>query len=292
MRAIAQFLSPRQRTPSKATAAATAQESAKVCALDKIVEHYDHDELYPRGSKTEVVRPVASELIVPSLIGCKQLIHFARANADDLKSQANSGFLQPMAQRSGSTERVHDIKVEPLTGAPALPEPPSPSASSTRSSFTSPKKRVRFDKGVVSHKTLKWSMTQEIFTLAAAQAAGAPILDLVCVLEGRLYLARHVDVSLSDYFQHGVQTRIVRTNKSFAYRPFCADFGPINLGMTHRFCELIAKLLQETPPHVRVIFCAGETESPEGTTNAVYLLGAFLLIHLGASVDEARPVTE
>ena len=170
-------------------------------------------------------------------------------------------------------------------------ELPSALQSSRRGSSTSPPKRVRFDKDAVDRKTFRWSRSSETFTLANAEDAedaGVTAPDLVSVLHDRLYLARHPDVRLSDHFREGVQTSVVKPDRKFVYRPFCADFGPINLGMTHHFCDMMAKLLHETPPHVRVVYCAGAAESAEDTTNAVYLLGAFLLLHLGATVDQAR----
>ena len=33
-------------------------------------------------------------------------------------------------------------------------------------------------------------------------------------------------------------------DKVMTYQPFCADFGPFNLGMTHHFCEVLKDLLR------------------------------------------------
>ena len=71
------------------------------------------------------------------------------------------------------------------------------------------------------------------------------------------------------------------------YRPFCADFGPINLGMTHHFCEVLQELLV-SPEHQKtkiVYYCppsANDTiQTKNDITNAIYLLGSFLVLRLG-----------
>jgi cell division cycle 14 len=75
-------------------------------------------------------------------------------------------------------------------------------------------------------------------------------------------------------------------DKVMRYQPFCADFGPFNLGMTHHFCEVLKELmLSHKNKQTKIVYytspAAGET------TNAIYLLGAFMVLHLGATPDEA-----
>ena len=135
-------------------------------------------------------------------------------------------------------------------------------------------------------KVLTWTKSAEEFRLAVAGENA--VLDLIPVLEDRLFLALHNDVDLSQYFEEGVCTRMMKVHKSFVYRPFCADFGPLNLGMTFHFGQVLAKLLTQTPQNVRIIYsCADKTENPCTTTNAVSLLGAFLILHFHISVHEA-----
>jgi hypothetical protein len=143
-------------------------------------------------------------------------------------------------------------------------------------------------------KVLTWTKSTEEFRLAVAEEQAGTmnerraLLHLVPVLEDRLYLALHNDVDLSHYFEEGVCTRMMTVHKSFVYRPFCADFGPLNLGMTFHFGQVLAKLLTQTPQNVRIIYpCADKTENPFNTTNAVSLLGAFLILHFHISVNEA-----
>ncbi|EKX46344.1 hypothetical protein GUITHDRAFT_157774 [Guillardia theta CCMP2712] len=74
-----------------------------------------------------------------------------------------------------------------------------------------------------------------------------------------------------------------KIHKKFKYAPFCADFGPYNLGTTHHFCDTVKRMLKN-PENSRkqIVFCCGvETED---VTNAVYLLGSFLVLKMEASV--------
>jgi len=70
------------------------------------------------------------------------------------------------------------------------------------------------------------------------------------------------------------------------YMPFCADFGPFNLGMTHHFCEVLRELMSAPKLQKSKIVYYTKPEAND-TTNAIYLLGSFLVVHLGASPAEA-----
>eukprot|EP00961_Rhodomonas_salina_P239426 3234568-Rhodomonas_salina.1 len=75
-------------------------------------------------------------------------------------------------------------------------------------------------------------------------------------------------------------------DKVMKYAPFCADFGPFNLGMTHHFCEVMRELLVNPRlAHTKLILYTSTAQSD--VTNAIYLLGAFLCLHLGATPQEA-----
>jgi hypothetical protein len=65
-----------------------------------------------------------------------------------------------------------------------------------------------------------------------------------------------------------------------AYEPFCADFGPINLGHTVRFVRALAATLLGAP-RARVVCVV--RRSREAVSNAVYLFGAFLTLALRAA---------
>lgn len=75
-------------------------------------------------------------------------------------------------------------------------------------------------------------------------------------------------------------------DKVMRYTPFCADFGPFNLGMTHHFCEVLKELMS-SPKYAKYKIVYYTTPANNDTTNAIFLLGAFLVLHLGASPEEA-----
>jgi cell division cycle 14 len=76
----------------------------------------------------------------------------------------------------------------------------------------------------------------------------------------------------------------VALNKGAGYSPLCADFGPLNLGTTHRMCKKLHGLLS-SPERRKIIFCTS-TEAAD-ITNTVTLLGAFLCLRMGFSVAQA-----
>jgi cell division cycle 14 len=68
------------------------------------------------------------------------------------------------------------------------------------------------------------------------------------------------------------------------YTPFAADFGPVNLGIIHRFCSAIQKKLDKEPSKV-LVYCF-ET-SFEAQSNASFLLGTCLMLLFGWSAEDA-----
>ena len=73
-------------------------------------------------------------------------------------------------------------------------------------------------------------------------------------------------------------------DKVMTYQPFCADFGPFNLGMTHHFSKVLKDLLRK-PANDKIVYFT--STDPNDITNAVFLLGAFLVVHLNASPEQA-----
>jgi len=72
------------------------------------------------------------------------------------------------------------------------------------------------------------------------------------------------------------------------YQPLCADFGPFNLGTPHHVCNFLHKAFGhfQRPNKIKdLVFYT--TKSPTDVANAVYILGAFLCLHLGATPDQA-----
>ena len=73
-------------------------------------------------------------------------------------------------------------------------------------------------------------------------------------------------------------------NGAICYYPFCDDFGPYNIGAILRFREVMACHLRTTSSELRlaVVVCPSDKRA---LTNAVFLLGAYLMLELGLHPD-------
>ena len=76
------------------------------------------------------------------------------------------------------------------------------------------------------------------------------------------------------------------TDNTLVYWNFFLDFGPLNLGQTYRFCELLNRLLAAPEHKNKVIYYYSSTHSHR-RTNSVTLMTAWALIYLGRTPEEA-----
>mmetsp|Transcript_49671 Transcript_49671/g.142095 ORF Transcript_49671/g.142095 Transcript_49671/m.142095 type:complete len:401 (-) Transcript_49671:82-1284(-) len=107
-------------------------------------------------------------------------------------------------------------------------------------------------------------------------AAAHELCDAIELVPNRLYWATlhsttlPKDTARSYYFS-------TDADKSFAYDPFFADFGPLNLGATYRYCKLLdAKLNDPVLRGKKIIHCC--SSDPKRRSNAAYLVCAYLVI--------------
>lgn len=70
------------------------------------------------------------------------------------------------------------------------------------------------------------------------------------------------------------------------YQPFCNDFGPLNIGMTYKFCMELEKLMKRSSNNSFKIFHY-TTLNPQKRANAAFLMGAFQIIVLKRSAYES-----
>ena len=78
----------------------------------------------------------------------------------------------------------------------------------------------------------------------------------------------------------------VSVSKRLHYMPFCADFGPLNLGTTHQICKQLRVLLSRpTLQDSKIIFYT--SHEPSDITNAIFLLGSYLCLHMGYTPERA-----
>lgn len=75
-------------------------------------------------------------------------------------------------------------------------------------------------------------------------------------------------------------------DEDLVYQPFCNDFGPLNLGMTYKFCSELEKLLKRSSSSTFKIFHYTSL-NPAKRANACFLMGAFQVIVLKRSAREA-----
>eukprot|EP00286_Rhodomonas_abbreviata_P010800 CAMPEP_0181318240 /NCGR_PEP_ID=MMETSP1101-20121128/16902_1 /TAXON_ID=46948 /ORGANISM="Rhodomonas abbreviata, Strain Caron Lab Isolate" /LENGTH=453 /DNA_ID=CAMNT_0023425699 /DNA_START=239 /DNA_END=1600 /DNA_ORIENTATION=- len=75
------------------------------------------------------------------------------------------------------------------------------------------------------------------------------------------------------------------------YFPFCADFGPMNFGMTYRFCKMLnAKIEQAKRQGKKVVYYS--SADPAERTNAVTLICSYLVLDRGWTAEDAiAPLT-
>ena len=100
------------------------------------------------------------------------------------------------------------------------------------------------------------------------------------VLGDHLYIAQGIDdVSMQAGF------RIFKLDPTIQYFPLCDDFGPMNMACVTSF---ILQLDRERADHpdCRLVFCVDDGR--RSLTNAVFLLGAYLILSQDASVEDAE----
>jgi cell division cycle 14 len=67
------------------------------------------------------------------------------------------------------------------------------------------------------------------------------------------------------------------------YSQYCDDFGPMNMSSVARFIELLDQELHDHPT-CTIMYCVDDGR--RALTNAVFLLGAYMVLKLGAPVDK------
>jgi hypothetical protein len=77
--------------------------------------------------------------------------------------------------------------------------------------------------------------------------------------------------------------QIFQPLKTLKYYPICDDFGPMNLASTTRFIEMLEDEIYDYPSS-KIVFCV--ESGRRSLANAVYLLGAFMILRLNSSARE------
>jgi cell division cycle 14 len=77
--------------------------------------------------------------------------------------------------------------------------------------------------------------------------------------------------------------QIFQPLKTLKYYPICDDFGPMNLASTTRFIEMLEDEIYDYPSSKIIVFV---DSGRRALANAVYLLGAFMILRLNSSACE------
>ena len=68
-----------------------------------------------------------------------------------------------------------------------------------------------------------------------------------------------------------------------SYVPFCDDFGPMNIGAVIRFIEQLDEAFNQHPLSI-LLYCVDPDR--RSLTNAIFLLGCYMIIVLDQTVDD------
>lgn len=100
------------------------------------------------------------------------------------------------------------------------------------------------------------------------------LADAVELVPGRLYWCTLNGINLP---QATSRSHYFSIDKVLVYEPFFADFGPLNLGHTYRYCKMLDDMWKD-PAHrgKRIIHCCSADHKRR--SNAAYLICAYLVI--------------
>ena len=77
----------------------------------------------------------------------------------------------------------------------------------------------------------------------------------------------------------------IQVESEFRYAPFCDDFGPMDLGSVCQFCTRVDDSCQQRPADPILVVASTCTRR---LTNAVLLLGAYLIMKMDFGLDQVR----
>eukprot|EP00899_Mesostigma_viride_P022425 jgi/Mesvir1/3367/Mv05030-RA.1 len=104
-------------------------------------------------------------------------------------------------------------------------------------------------------------------------AALDPLADASEVTPGRLYF---IPIKRIASLRHSPLARAGHcfcVDEELVYQPFFADFGPLNLGQTYRYCELLRHILKDTAAEGKKVFHITSGDPHKLANSAVLALG-------------------
>jgi cell division cycle 14 len=82
----------------------------------------------------------------------------------------------------------------------------------------------------------------------------------------------------------GENIRFISSDLHSKYQSLAEDFGPVNLGIVHRFCVTFAKKIARSDGRL-IVYCFDQTFQAQA--NASFLLGSLLVINFGWTPEKA-----
>lgn len=105
-------------------------------------------------------------------------------------------------------------------------------------------------------------------------AASCKFSDAVTILPNRLYwVTLHTDTPP----KNSAKSHYFSIDNTCIYEPFFSDFGPLNLGVTYRYCKMLDDMLKDPALSEKRIIHYCSTD-PKKRANAAYLIASYMVI--------------
>mmetsp|Transcript_47807 Transcript_47807/g.88970 ORF Transcript_47807/g.88970 Transcript_47807/m.88970 type:complete len:663 (-) Transcript_47807:447-2435(-) len=116
------------------------------------------------------------------------------------------------------------------------------------------------------------------------------LLGAVEIIKGKLYIAAVRSTDTLPSLSTATNSICFSIDNELLYEPFFADFGPLNLGLTYRYCTKLDGLLanqakQPEGKQQKIVHCTAS--DPYRKANSATLMGIYCTLYLGWSADEA-----
>ena len=118
-----------------------------------------------------------------------------------------------------------------------------------------------------------------------------PMVPVTSLIPGRFgfLCASPATVKQIQQSEQGETIRFISSDLHRQYFPIAADFGPVNLGVVHRFCAAFSKRLKKQEGKL-LVYCFEESLGAQA--NACFLLGSLLVLNYGWTAEAAaQPFT-
>jgi len=128
--------------------------------------------------------------------------------------------------------------------------------------------------------------TADTFRFAPLSATKLSLQHLYPVLPGKLFVTVHPD---NAYTVREISKRkglFFHSGDHDAYRNYCSDFGPVDLGIVVTFCRKLRAILHDPRLAGRAV-CYYTGPGEEDRANAAFILGAYLVLQEGKTPEEA-----